>query len=90
MSNNMDRRKFLGVLGSGAAATALVGEGVVHAASQASTSITINGASSGSIFDGIGAISGGGGTTRTRRMEQRPAICAAAPTRITIVAMNGG
>ena len=64
MSNDMDRRRFLGVLGSGAVAAALVGEGVAHAAAQASTAITINGASSGSIFDGIGAISGGGGTSR--------------------------
>lgn len=64
MSKDMDRRRFLGVLGSGAVAAALVGEGVVHAAPQASTAITINGAAHGSILDGIGAISGGGGTSR--------------------------
>jgi len=64
MSKDMDRRRFLGVLGGGAVAAALVGEGVAHAASQASTSITINGKGSGSILDGFGAISGGGGTSR--------------------------
>ncbi len=64
MSKDMDRRHFLGVLGSGAVAAALVGENVVHAATQISTSITINGTGSGGTLDGFGAISGGGGTSR--------------------------
>src|SRR5436190_19511637 len=33
-------------------------------AAQAATSITINGASGGRVFDGVGAISGGGGNSR--------------------------
>ncbi len=43
------------------AATAVV---VSAAPAQAATAITINGASGGRLFDGVGAISGGGGNSR--------------------------
>ncbi len=49
------------------AGAALVAGGVVATAAapaQAATSITINGASAGRTFDGVGAISGGGGNSR--------------------------
>src|SRR2546429_3579726 len=36
----------------------------VSAPAQAATSITVNGASGGRTFDGVGAISGGGGNSR--------------------------
>jgi hypothetical protein len=47
------------------AAVLLTWAGVVAAApAQAATSITINGASGGRTFDGVGAVSGGGGNSR--------------------------
>jgi hypothetical protein len=49
------------------AAVALAGAGMLIAsapAAQAATGITINGASGGRVFDGVGAISGGGGNSR--------------------------
>jgi glycosyl hydrolase family 59 len=38
--------------------------GIGATPAQAATSITINGASGGRTFDGVGAISGGGGNSR--------------------------
>ncbi|HEY5003240.1 MAG TPA: hypothetical protein VII61_08815 [Ktedonobacteraceae bacterium] len=64
MSKDMDRRKFLGVASGTALAALTVGEGVVHAAPAVSTAIAINGASGGRTFDGVGGLSGGGGTSR--------------------------
>ncbi|SEC59840.1 O-Glycosyl hydrolase [Amycolatopsis tolypomycina] len=48
------------------AAAVLLAAGVVAAApaAQAATSITINGGSAGRTFDGVGAVSGGGGNSR--------------------------
>lgn len=65
MSNDMDRRKFLKVVASGTAVVTLgMGEGVAYASPLVSTAITINGASDGRTFDGVGGLSGGGGTSR--------------------------
>ncbi|WP_103351392.1 ricin-type beta-trefoil lectin domain protein [Amycolatopsis sp. CA-128772] len=49
-----------------AVAAAVLGAGVVAAAApaQAATSITLNGGSAGRTFDGVGAVSGGGGNSR--------------------------
>jgi glycosyl hydrolase family 59/ricin-type beta-trefoil lectin protein/glycosyl hydrolase family 59 (putative galactocerebrosidase) len=43
---------------------AVAGSVVAAAPAQAATSITINGGSGGRTFDGVGAVSGGGGNTR--------------------------
>src|SRR5690242_12341549 len=43
---------------------ALTAGGVAAAPAEAATSITINGSSGGRTFDGVGAISGGGGNSR--------------------------
>src|SRR5450432_2298308 len=64
MSKDMDRRKFLGVASGTALAALTVGEGIVHAAPAASTAIAIDGTSGGRTFDGVGGLSGGGGTSR--------------------------
>ncbi len=61
MSKGIGRRKFLGVASGTALAALGVGESVAYAASPA---ITIDGTSAGRTFDGLGAISGGGGTSR--------------------------
>ncbi|MFD8496718.1 ricin-type beta-trefoil lectin domain protein [Amycolatopsis sp. NPDC059657] len=42
----------------------LAGGGVAATPASAATSITINGSSGGRVFDGVGAISGGGGNSR--------------------------
>jgi O-glycosyl hydrolase len=47
-----------------AVVVAAVGGVVGAAPAQAATSITVNGASSGRTFDGVGAVSGGGGNSR--------------------------
>ena len=60
-------RRTLARVGVAITALALVAPGVaVVAASpaQAATAITINGSSGGRVFDGVGAISGGGGNSR--------------------------
>jgi O-glycosyl hydrolase len=46
------------------AACSLVGLGVTEASAAVSTTITVNGTSAGRTFDGVGAISGGGGNSR--------------------------
>src|SRR5690349_11692219 len=43
---------------------AAVGVGADPAAAAAGTTITVSGASGGRVFDGVGAISGGGGNSR--------------------------
>jgi hypothetical protein len=47
-----------------AVGTAVAVVGAVATPAQAATSITINGASGGRTFDGVGAVSGGGGNSR--------------------------
>src|SRR2546429_9287300 len=47
-----------------AVALAVAGSVVAAAPAQAATSITINGGSGGRTFDGVGAVSGGGGNSR--------------------------
>ncbi|MBA2394610.1 MAG: galactosylceramidase [Ktedonobacteraceae bacterium] len=64
MSKDMDRRKFLGVASGTTLAAFTLGEGIAHAAPAVSTAIAINGASGGRTFDGVGGLSGGGGTSR--------------------------
>ncbi len=65
MSENMDRRRFLGTLAAGTSLAALTsGEGIASAMALANTAITINGGSAGRTFDGVGGLSGGGGTSR--------------------------
>ncbi len=61
MRKNIGRRKFLEVAGGTALAALGVSEGIAHAASL---SITIDGTSGGRTFDGVGGLSGGGGTSR--------------------------
>ncbi|MET9634388.1 ricin-type beta-trefoil lectin domain protein [Lentzea sp. NPDC006480] len=56
---------LLGRVRTAVFAAALVLAGVVGAApAQAATAITINGSSGGRTFDGVGAVSGGGGNSR--------------------------
>ncbi len=56
---------LLGRMRTAVFAAVLVAAGVVGAApAQAATSITINGSSGGRTFDGVGAVSGGGGNSR--------------------------
>ncbi|WP_412538813.1 RICIN domain-containing protein [Longispora sp. K20-0274] len=57
------RRRPLAALVAVAVVTTLVGVGSATAA-QAATSITVNGTATGRVFDGVGAISGGGGNSR--------------------------
>lgn len=63
MKKRFNRRRFLEI---SAGATAAVGLGSAHvfAATDATTSISINGQGSGHTFMGIGGLSGGGGTSR--------------------------
>src|SRR3954452_2705956 len=49
---------------AGVLIVAAAGTVVSAAPAQAATSITINGGSGGRVFDGVGAISGGGGNSR--------------------------
>jgi Glycosyl hydrolase family 59/Glycosyl hydrolase family 59 central domain len=72
MGNDMDRRTFLGVV-AGSSAVAAVGvgagiasatAGVADATALVSTAVSINGSSAGRTFDGVGGLSGGGGTSR--------------------------
>jgi hypothetical protein len=64
MHTRFNRRRFL-VLSAGATvAAAGLGSASAFAQSAVSTSIALNGAGGGRTFDGIGAISGGGGNSR--------------------------
>ncbi|MDY7089364.1 MAG: ricin-type beta-trefoil lectin domain protein [Actinomycetota bacterium] len=59
------RERSRGWTGAAALLLALTGSLVVSPApAQAATAITINGSSGGRVFDGVGAISGGGGNSR--------------------------
>jgi Glycosyl hydrolase family 59 len=60
-----NRRQFLAI-SAGTAAIVATGFGDIPVSAQiaVSTSITLNGSGSGRLFDGIGAISGGGGNSR--------------------------
>src|SRR5438876_1528113 len=63
MKKHFNRRQFLGMSAS-ATAAATFGSTPVFAASTAATSITLDGTAAGRIFDGVGGLSGGGGTSR--------------------------
>src|ERR671932_37336 len=59
------RVSTIGLVAVALAASGLVGAvGAVTTPARAATSITINGASGGRTFDGVGAVSGGGGNSR--------------------------
>src|SRR5450432_4342698 len=64
MKKHLNRRHFLEL--SAGAAVAATGLSAIPAFAKATltTTITVNGAGTGRTFDGIGAISGGGGNTR--------------------------
>lgn len=64
MSNDMDRRRFLAVVASASTLAVLGEEGVADAEALVSTAISLNGASAGRTYDGVGGLSGGGGTSR--------------------------
>ena len=60
-------RRRLRMTAAASAAAVLASAGLVAAtagSSEAASSITINGGSSGRTFDGVGAVSGGGGNSR--------------------------
>ncbi len=63
MKKRLNRRQFLGISAS-ATVMAAFGSTPVFAATTPSTAITLDGNAAGRIFDGIGGISGGGGTSR--------------------------
>jgi glycosyl hydrolase family 59/cellulose binding protein with CBM2 domain/glycosyl hydrolase family 59 (putative galactocerebrosidase) len=60
------RRRMLGMLAAGVllAAAAITVQATAITPAQAATAITINGSSGGRTFDGVGAVSGGGGNSR--------------------------
>src|SRR4051812_30580743 len=62
-SNGSRWRRALGALTAGIL-TVAGAVTVVADPAEAATSITINGGSAGRVFDGVGAVSGGGGNTR--------------------------
>jgi hypothetical protein len=64
MQGRVNRRRFLQLSAGATLATATLGSMPVHAASSTETAITIDGGGTGLTFMGIGAISGGGGTSR--------------------------
>jgi glycosyl hydrolase family 59/ricin-type beta-trefoil lectin protein/glycosyl hydrolase family 59 (putative galactocerebrosidase) len=67
MTTSAGRRPWRSRGWAGAAALLLAIAGVLvvfPAAARAATAITINGSSGGRVFDGVGAISGGGGNSR--------------------------
>ena len=64
MKKRFNRRKFLEISAGATVAAAGLGNASVFAQAAVSTSITLNGSGSGRTFDGIGAISGGGGNSR--------------------------
>ncbi len=66
MKKRFNRRRFLELsAGATAVAAGLTASGIpAFAQADVSTSIALNGSDSGRTFDGIGAISGGGGNTR--------------------------
>ena len=64
VEKHLNRRRFLEL--SAGAAVAVTGLSTIPAFAKANvtTSIAVNGADTGRTFDGIGAISGGGGNSR--------------------------
>jgi len=64
MKNRFNRRRFLELSAGATIVAAGLGPLTAHAQGAVSTSITLNGGGSGRPFDGIGAISGGGGNSR--------------------------
>ncbi len=64
MEKPFNRRRFLELSAAATVAAAGLGPLTAHAQSAVSTAIALNGSGSGRIFDGIGAISGGGGNSR--------------------------
>lgn len=64
MQGRVNRRRFLQLSVGATLATATLGSTPVHAASSTDTAITIDGGGTGLTFMGLGAVSGGGGTSR--------------------------
>lgn len=64
MKKRLNRRRFLKISAGATVAIGGLGSLSAHAQSAVSTSISLNGSGSGRTFDGIGAISGGGGNSR--------------------------
>src|SRR5579884_4055383 len=64
MQGRVNRRRFLQLSAGATLATAALSSTPVHAASSTDTDITIDGGGTGLTFMGLGAISGGGGTSR--------------------------
>lgn len=64
MKTRFNRRRFLELSAGATVAATALGSIPAFAQPAVSTSITLNGGSSGRTFDGIGAISGGGGNSR--------------------------
>ena len=64
MKKRYSRRKFLTISAGATVAASLGSVSAVYAQSAVSTSIALNGSGGGRTFDGIGAISGGGGNSR--------------------------
>ncbi|HEY0754560.1 MAG TPA: RICIN domain-containing protein [Ktedonobacteraceae bacterium] len=64
MKKRFNRRRFLEISAGTTLAAATLGRFPVSALAAISTAIALNGSASGRVFDGIGAISGGGGNSR--------------------------
>jgi hypothetical protein len=64
MKRNINRRRFLEISAGATIAAAGLSSLSATTLPAVSTSISLNGSSSGRVFDGIGAISGGGGNSR--------------------------
>src|ERR1700686_3428697 len=64
MKKHFNRRGFLKISAGVTVAAAGLSSIPVYAQSAVATSIALNGTGTGRVFDGIGAISGGGGNSR--------------------------
>lgn len=64
MKKRLNRRRFLALSAGATVAVSGIGSISAYARSAVSTSIALNGSDGGRTFDGIGAISGGGGNSR--------------------------
>src|SRR6476620_7655030 len=64
MKKRLNRRRFLALSAGATVAASGLSSISVYARSAVSTSIALNGSDGGRTFDGIGAISGGGGNSR--------------------------
>src|SRR2546423_1773225 len=58
------RRAWSAVCGVALIASVLVGVSITSASAATTTTINVNGSGGGRVFDGVGAISGGGGNSR--------------------------